>query len=137
MLIFLVTLSYVLVISVSNSVLLKNLRNDLIMTVEDNVDEVEYYDSLQGVIDDNDNDHYFAYEDGYVVYTCALCESTYTEILPSIGHEHNYVEVDRVPATEDEDGYIIYSCTECGDTYTETIPALGPSGGDDEEGENP
>ena len=56
MLIFLVTLSYVLVISVSNSVLLKNLRNDLIMTVEDNVDEVEYYDSLQGVIDDNDND---------------------------------------------------------------------------------
>ena len=40
MLIFLVTLSYVLVISVSNSVLLKNLRNDLIMTVEDNVDEV-------------------------------------------------------------------------------------------------
>ena len=66
MLIFLVTLSYVLVISVSNSVLLKNLRNDLIMTVEDNVDEVEYYDSLQGVIDDNDNDHYFAYEDGYV-----------------------------------------------------------------------
>lgn len=66
MLIFLVTLSYVLVISVSNSVLLKNLRNDLIMTVEDNVDEVEYYDSLQGVIDDNDNDYYFAYEDGYV-----------------------------------------------------------------------
>lgn len=66
MLIFLVTLSYVLVISVSNSVLLKNLRNDLIMTVEDNVDEVEYYDSLQGVIDDNDNDHYFAYKDGYV-----------------------------------------------------------------------
>lgn len=66
MLIFLVTLSYVLVISVSNSVLLNNLRNDLIMTVEDNVDEVEYYDSLQGVIDDNDNDHYFAYKDGYV-----------------------------------------------------------------------
>ena len=66
MLIFLVTLSYVLVISVSNSVLLKNLRSDLIMTVEDNVDEVEYYDSLQGVIDDNDNDHYFAYKDGYV-----------------------------------------------------------------------
>ncbi len=66
MLIFLVTLSYVLVISVSNSVLLKNLRNDLIMTVEGNVDEVEYYDSLQGVIDDNDNDHYFAYKDGYV-----------------------------------------------------------------------
>ena len=77
------------------------------------------------------------YEDGYVVYTCALCENTYTEILPSTGHEHNYVEVDRVPATEDEDGYIIYSCTECGDTYTETIPALGPSGGDNEEGENP
>ena len=66
MLIFLVTLSYVLVMSVSNSVLLKNLRSDLIMTVEDNVDEVEYYDSLQGVIDDNDNDHYFAYKDGYV-----------------------------------------------------------------------
>ena len=40
MLIFLVTLSYVLVISVSNSVLLKNLRSDLIMTVEDNFDEI-------------------------------------------------------------------------------------------------
>lgn len=65
-LVFLVTLSYVLVISVSNSVLLKNLRSDLIMTVEDNFDEVEYYDSLQGVIDDNDNDHYFAYKKGYV-----------------------------------------------------------------------
>lgn len=66
MLIFLVTLSYVLVISVSNSVLLKNLRSDLIMTVEDNFDEIEYYDSLNGVIDDNDNDHYFAYKNGYV-----------------------------------------------------------------------
>lgn len=66
MLIFLVTLSYVLVISVSNSVLLKNLRSDLIMTVEDNFDEIEYYDSLKGVIDDNDSDHYFAYKNGYV-----------------------------------------------------------------------
>ena len=66
MLIFLVTLSYVLVISVSNSVLLKNLRSDLVMTVEDNFDEIEYYDSLSGVIDDNDSDHYFAYKSGFV-----------------------------------------------------------------------
>ncbi len=77
------------------------------------------------------------YEDGYVIYTCVLCESTYTEILPSEGHEHNYVEVDRVEPTETKDGYIIYSCTECGDTYTEAIPALGPSGGDDGEEEEP
>lgn len=66
MLIFLVTLSYVLVISVSNSVLLKNLRNDLIMTVEDNYDEVEYFDELDEILDDNDSDHYIVYKHGYV-----------------------------------------------------------------------
>ena len=77
------------------------------------------------------------YEDGYVIYTCVLCESTYTEILPSEGHEHNYVEVDRVEPTETEDGYILYSCTECGDVYTEILPALGPSGGNDDEEEQP
>lgn len=80
------------------------------------------------------------YEDGYVVYTCVLCESTYTEVLPSTGHEHNYVEIDAMEPTETEDGYIIYACTECGDCYTEVIPALGPSGGeggDDGEEEEP
>lgn len=79
------------------------------------------------------------YEDGYITYTCALCESTYTEILPSTGHEHNYEEVDSMSATETEEGYIIYACTECGDSYTEIIPALGPyvggDDGDDEEEE--
>ena len=65
-LIFLVSLSYILVISVSNSVLLKNLRNDLIMTVEDNFDEIEYYDSLSGVFNDNDSDRYLAYKGGFI-----------------------------------------------------------------------
>lgn len=65
-LIFLVSLSYILVISVSSSVLLKNLRNDLIMTVEDNFDEIEYYDSLSGVFNDNDSDRYLAYKGGFI-----------------------------------------------------------------------
>lgn len=66
MLVFLVTLSYVLVISVSNSVLLKNLRSDLIMTVEDNYDEIEYFDDYHEILDDNDADHYITYKKGYV-----------------------------------------------------------------------
>ena len=65
-LIFLVSLSYILVISVSSSVLLKNLRNELIMTVEDNFDEIEYYDSLSGVFNDNDSDRYLAYKGGFI-----------------------------------------------------------------------
>lgn len=65
-LIILVSLTYILVISVSSSVLLKNLRNDLIMTVEDNFDEIEYYDKIEDILDDNDSDRYLAYKDGFI-----------------------------------------------------------------------
>ncbi|MCD8084859.1 MAG: HAMP domain-containing histidine kinase [Clostridiales bacterium] len=65
-LIFVVAMTYFMVIFVSNQVLQKTVRDSLIETVEDNVDEVEFFDSIEGIDLTSDVDHFAAYGDGYL-----------------------------------------------------------------------
>lgn len=65
-LIVIVVLSFAVILSVSGSVLQKTVRDSLIDTVENNVDEVEFFVDLANVENDNDSDHYIAYNGGYL-----------------------------------------------------------------------
>lgn len=65
-LLVIVALTYIVILSVSGSVMQKTIQDNLIETVENNVDEIEYFDSMKYVESDNDADHYIAYGDGYL-----------------------------------------------------------------------
>lgn len=64
-LIFITSCTYVIVFSVNRQLLQKTIRDELIRTVEDNVDEVEYYRNL-GVADPQEVDYYMAFGEGYL-----------------------------------------------------------------------
>lgn len=64
-LVFAVFCTYVIVFSVNRQMIQKTIRDELIRTVEDNVDEVEYYKSI-GNIDPYEVDYYMAFRDGYL-----------------------------------------------------------------------
>ena len=65
-LILMAALTFVVVFFVSYSVLQKQLRTELIHTVEDNVDEVEFYRSIAQMDLDGDTDHYIRSGVGYL-----------------------------------------------------------------------
>ncbi len=65
-LIFMALIAFVTVFFVSHSVLQKLLRDELIHTVEDNLDEVEFFQSFQQMDLDGDGDQYIRFEDGYL-----------------------------------------------------------------------
>ncbi|MCD8003966.1 MAG: HAMP domain-containing histidine kinase [Clostridia bacterium] len=87
-LIAVVALTYFLVIFVSDEVLQKTIRDSLIETVEDNVDEIEYFESLEDVLLSGDVDHYMAYGDGYLEIDDDFLDSVnevYTSLYDSDG----------------------------------------------------
>lgn len=57
-LLFVVAVTYVVILSVSDQVIQKTIRDSLIETVEHNVDEIEYYHSIDDVDLTNDVDHF-------------------------------------------------------------------------------
>ncbi|MGN0348979.1 MAG: ATP-binding protein [Roseburia sp.] len=59
-------LTYFVVLSVSDSILQKRLQDNLVQIVEDNVDEVEYWDKEDVQKNYNIYDLYIAYGDGYL-----------------------------------------------------------------------
>ena len=65
-LLLVVIMAFCMVVAVSYTVLQRGVSDDLIYTVESNVDEVEYYATLETVFQDGDNDHYIHYADGYL-----------------------------------------------------------------------
>ena len=83
-LVLMAVLTFIVVFFVSHSVLQKQLRTELIHTVEDNVDEVEFYRSIAQMNQDGDTDHYIRYGVGYLeidddfldqVNTCLNCSN--------------------------------------------------------------
>ena len=64
-LIFIVGLTFLCIFSIGGSVLQKNLRSQLIETIEDNVDEIEYYDDFEE-ISLSGEDHYIEYGWGFL-----------------------------------------------------------------------
>ena len=65
-LILMALITFVTVFIVSHSVLQKLLRDEMIHTVEDNLDEVEYYQSIAQMDLDGDTDHFIRYGTGYL-----------------------------------------------------------------------
>lgn len=66
-------------------------------------------------------------EDGYTRYKCACGVSFVDEdsYVPALGH--NWVETDRVAATEQTQGLVTYTCTNCGKFDYKTLPKLPSS----------
>lgn len=61
-----VFLAFLIVFFVSDAVLQKGVQDNLVEAVEDNVDEIEYFGSLQELADSNDVDLYMEYQKGYL-----------------------------------------------------------------------
>lgn len=61
-----VTLTYICIFSAGSRVIQKNIRDNLIETVENNVDEVEYYASMEDVGELNDVDIFIQYRSGFL-----------------------------------------------------------------------
>ena len=55
--------------------------------------------------------------EGIKTYTCTRCGETKIEVLPNLGHEHSFTEVET-PPTCTEKGYVTISC-DCG--YNEVV----------------
>lgn len=63
-------------------------------------------------------------QNGEKTYTCTRCGQTKTQMIPSIGHTHAYIETVVAP-TCTEQGYTLHKCT-CGDQYIDNYTnALG------------
>lgn len=54
------------VLMISDNVIQKNIRDDLIAMVSDNVDEVEYYEKIKDANPDGDRDIYLSYKNGFL-----------------------------------------------------------------------
>ena len=65
-LILMVALTYGVLLSVSHQVIQKTVRDGLIETVEDNVDEIEFYETLDEMNLADDVDQFMAWKDGYL-----------------------------------------------------------------------
>lgn len=65
-LIAVVTLTYFVILSVSGQIIQKTIRDALISAVENNVDEIEYYSSINSADLKNDVDYFVRYGDGYI-----------------------------------------------------------------------
>lgn len=65
-LIAVVAITYICILSVSNQVIQKTIKDNLIETVENNVDEIEYYKSLSEINEMDGLDHYIEYKNGYL-----------------------------------------------------------------------
>lgn len=65
-LIVVVALTYFVILAVSNQVIQKTIRDRLVDAVENNVDEVEFYQSVEDVDFESDVDHFIRYKNGFL-----------------------------------------------------------------------
>ena len=65
-LILVMLLTYFITFSVSNRIIQKTIRDSLIETVEHNVDEIEFYHSIEEMDLSGDVDHFLEYGNGYL-----------------------------------------------------------------------
>lgn len=65
-LILIVAMTYFVVLAVSDQVIQKTIRDNLIETIENNVDEVEFFPNIDGIDLVEDVDHFIRYKNGYL-----------------------------------------------------------------------
>ena len=62
-------------------------------------------------------------EAGSITYTCAACGDSYTQTVPTLGHDYDAVVT---APTCGSGGYTTYTCTRCGESHTaDETAALG------------
>lgn len=100
-------LTFVIVFFVSHSVMQKNLKDELIHTVEDNLDEVEFYRSVSQMHIDGDTDQYIRYgvgyleiDDDFLDQVNGICTGLYRENGELLYGENPITEVE-IPAFAD------------------------------------
>ncbi len=120
-------ITFMVVIMVNWSVLQKTNRDQLVYVVEDNVDEVEYFETLAQLRSDSDIDIYLRYQDGYLeidddfldavggVYT-ALCSQDGTLLYGENPIYSLTKDLDIQDSTVQHVGdYYVYDCLLAGD----------------------
>ncbi len=65
-LILVVALTYFVILSVSRQTIQKTIQDNLVLAVENNVDEIEYFASVESADIDEGLDYYIHYGDGYI-----------------------------------------------------------------------
>ncbi|MCD8152645.1 MAG: HAMP domain-containing histidine kinase [Clostridiales bacterium] len=85
-LIVMVALTYLVVLSVSGQILQKTIRDNLVLAVENNVDEVEFYSTVDAMEMDNGLDYYIHYGDGYIQVDDDFLDKV-NQIYTSLCHE--------------------------------------------------
>ena len=64
--IFIIAVTFCIILWASSSVMQKNIQDNLVETVEDNVDEIEFFKQIRDSETDHDDDQYISYKDGYL-----------------------------------------------------------------------
>lgn len=64
--IFIIAVTFCIILWASSSVMQKNIQDNLVETVEDNVDEIEFFKQIHDSETDHDDDQYISYKDGYL-----------------------------------------------------------------------
>ncbi len=65
-------------------------------------------------------------QDGAIHYCCSICEDSYTETTPALGHK--YVDT-VVPPTDTQLGYTLHVCSVCGEQYIDNYTGELHDGG--------
>ena len=65
-LLMVVFFTFFIVLSANRQVIQKNIRDNLIMTVEHNVDEIEFYNNINNVDLHNESDYFIRFRGGYL-----------------------------------------------------------------------
>ncbi len=64
--IFIIAATFCIILWASSSVMQKNIQDNLVETVEDNIDEIEFFKEIKDSDPDGDDDQYIAYKDGFL-----------------------------------------------------------------------
>lgn len=95
---------YVVVFSVSGSVMQKTIQHNLINVIENNVDEIEFFSDMSHVENDNDADHYIKYHSGYLEVDDDYLDLV-NGIYTSLYHENGTLLYGDNPIAMDTAGY--------------------------------
>ena len=69
-LVVIVLFAYLMIFVVSRQILIKTIQDSLVETVENNVDEIEYFSGMDEIRTDADIDYLIDYRKGYLLLSC-------------------------------------------------------------------
>lgn len=99
-----IALTFAVLFSVSGSVMQKTIQDNLIHTIEDNVDEIEFFRTMSQVENDNDADQYIEYHGGYLEIDDDNLDLV-NGVSTSLYHENGALLYGDNPIARDTAGY--------------------------------